>query len=428
MSISKIKVGEEEHFIVTSRTSTIALAASGWEEYNPNDYANVYVQDVIVPGATATSKVDIQPTAEQFIKLRAAGITLLPVNNDGTIRVFAFNNKPAIDYAMQVTFTELETRGITVGNVVTAPGGDSSQNDTNLLAGYGKDSIIQKYTGEVDETHYGNTSTGESAAIFGEANKNTANRALMAGKLNKNSGANHIVGGVYNETTEKATSGITVGYQNFNNHENAILGGCANENNAAHTILGGKFNEITEKGAHSIGGGLRNKANAENSIFNGQDNVIDAINGSAFGYGLKVEGLDGKVVIGRYNAPKSNTIFEVGNGTADKPSNAFEVYEDGSTNLSGAGGKVYKHYIQMVNISVPVAVVFTVYTSSAEQMTAEKLYEMFPTSQSYAVFCWSATEGKFNYIKFSNIGFNLSGRYYEYDGDEIPINDTVTEV
>ena len=298
----------------------------------------------------------------------------------------------------------------------------------NLENGEGTDSIVQKYSGEVDDTHFGNTSTGESAAIFGEANKNTANRALMAGKLNKNNGANHIVGGVYNETTEMAKSGVTTGYQNINNHENAILGGLANKNNAPHTGLVGAYNEITERGTASAGGGQNNKINAENAAWNGENNVINVKNGAAYGYGLKVEGLDGKVVIGRYNAPKSNTIFEVGNGTSDKPSNAFEVYEDGSTNLSGGGGKVYKHYIQLVNISVPVAVVFTVYTSTAEQMTAEKLYEMFPTSQSYAVFCWSATEGKFNYINFSDIGFYLSGRSYVYGRDQIPINDTVTEV
>lgn len=208
---------------------------------------------------------------------------------------------------------------------------NSSGGTANLKAGEGLDSIVQKYSGEVDGTHYGNSSTGESAAVFGEANKNKANRALMAGKLNENNGANHIVGGVYNTITEKATSGITVGYGNNNNHENAILGGCANKNNAPHTVLGGKFNEITEKGAHSIGGGQGNKANAENAIFNGQDNIIDAVDGSAFGYGLICRGLQGKCVVGRYNNPKSNTLFEVGIGTSDTDRrNAFEVYEGGT--------------------------------------------------------------------------------------------------
>ena len=201
----------------------------------------------------------------------------------------------------------------------------------NIIAGEGIDSIVQKYSGKVDETHYGNTSTGESAAVFGEANENSANRVLMAGKLNKNFGANHIVGGLYNKTTEKAKSGVTTGYQNINNHENNILGGLANKDNAPHTVLGGAYNEITERGTASVGGGQNNKINAENTIWNGHDNIIDAINGSAFGYGLICRGLPCKCVVGRYNNPKSNTIFEVGIGTSDTDrSNAFEVYEDGS--------------------------------------------------------------------------------------------------
>ena len=55
---------------------------------------------------------------------------------------------------------------------------------SNLQNGEGLDSLIQIYSGEVDDTHFSNTALGESAAVFGEANTVGANRALSAGKLN----------------------------------------------------------------------------------------------------------------------------------------------------------------------------------------------------------------------------------------------------
>lgn len=84
------------------KISTISLPASGWAEAT-----NVYSQVVTVSGATAHSKVDIYPTPEQLIELQSAGIALVAVNEDGVVTVYALNNKPASDYAMQVTLTEV---------------------------------------------------------------------------------------------------------------------------------------------------------------------------------------------------------------------------------------------------------------------------------------------------------------------------------
>jgi hypothetical protein len=88
--------------ITASKTSAITLQASGW-----TTATNVYSQVVTVPGSTANSKVDIYPTPEQLIELQSAGIALVAVNEDGVITVYALNNKPASDYSMQVTLTEL---------------------------------------------------------------------------------------------------------------------------------------------------------------------------------------------------------------------------------------------------------------------------------------------------------------------------------
>lgn len=66
-----------------------------------------------------------------------------------------------------------------------------------------------------------------------------------------------------------------------------------------------------------------------------------------------------QTVIGKYNNNKSNTLFEVGNGTADDSrSNAFEVYSDGRAELGADPttnmGVATKQYVDnYVNNKVP---------------------------------------------------------------------------
>ena len=84
------------------KISTISLPASGW-----TPATNVYSQVVSVAGATAKSKVDIYPTPEQLVDLQTSGISLVAVNEDGVVTVYALNNKPTSDYSMQVTLTEV---------------------------------------------------------------------------------------------------------------------------------------------------------------------------------------------------------------------------------------------------------------------------------------------------------------------------------
>ena len=43
-----------------------------------------------------------------------------------------------------------------------------------------------------------------------------------------------------------------------------------------------------------------------------------------------------KLVIGEFNDNKEDTLLEVGNGTVEMPSNAFEVYKDGTVKV-GSG-------------------------------------------------------------------------------------------
>lgn len=48
----------------------------------------------------------------------------------------------------------------------------------------------------------------------------------------------------------------------------------------------------------------------------------------------QLETFKDKAVIGEFNVNNENTLLEVGNGTIESPSNAFEVYKDGTVKVS----------------------------------------------------------------------------------------------
>ena len=51
----------------------------------------------------------------------------------------------------------------------------------------------------------------------------------------------------------------------------------------------------------------------------------------------QLETFKDKLIIGEFNDNKEDTLLEVGNGTVESPSNAFEIYKDGTVKVgSGA--------------------------------------------------------------------------------------------
>ena len=74
------------------------------------------------------------------------------------------------------------------------------------------------------------------------------------------------------------------------------------------------------------------KLNAKNlnHIEKGIEAVADAVDAVE----NQLETFKDKVVIGEFNDNKENTLLEVGNGTSGSPSNAFEVYKDGTVKVS----------------------------------------------------------------------------------------------
>lgn len=87
---------------VLPRVATITLSASAW-----TGSAEPYSQPIEIATVTSSSKVDLQPSAQQIVDLQNAEISLMIGNNGGTLTCYAIGNKPTVDYTMQVLIQEV---------------------------------------------------------------------------------------------------------------------------------------------------------------------------------------------------------------------------------------------------------------------------------------------------------------------------------
>lgn len=230
-----------------------------------------------------------------------------------------------------------------------------SLTDLNIQNAEGVDSIIQKYSGEVDTTHFGNTNTGENAAVFGEANSNSASRALMSGKLNVNSGSNSIISGLANGRGIDASpnlapltgNNLMVGgkkNQNLNNGDDTIISGQSNTNNGAkQAIISGVENTVRSvaamNGDRIIVSGYKNQNFNADSILSGANNINNSYGTFTIGE-RNINNSRDSIMAGRYATGSSDTLLELGNGKdIVNRSNAFEVTTGG---IARAFGKPVK--------------------------------------------------------------------------------------
>lgn len=80
----------------------ITLLADRWVgEESP------YSQVVEVAGATENSQVDLTPSVEQLNTFYEKDLALVTENDNGVVTVYAIGDKPANDYTIQVTITEV---------------------------------------------------------------------------------------------------------------------------------------------------------------------------------------------------------------------------------------------------------------------------------------------------------------------------------
>lgn len=86
------------------RVAEVTLLASAWVGED-----NLYSQVVDIDGVTKNSQVDLTPDVQQLLVFYEKDLTFVTENEDGVVTVYAIGQKPANDYTIQVTITEVYT-------------------------------------------------------------------------------------------------------------------------------------------------------------------------------------------------------------------------------------------------------------------------------------------------------------------------------
>ena len=238
---------------------------------------------------------------------------------------------------------------------------------------------------------------GEKGHAEGTSNEVIGYSAHAEGYGNKAYGPlSHAEG--YNTKTGLSTDG-TKGWCAKSSGKNTTASGnysfATGQNN---TVSGDSSfaanNGNTVSGSNSAAFGLNNIITAKNGFAAGSYNIINRWNASnavALGHHLKSYGA---ACFGNYNSPQTNSLLEVGYGTADtNRKNAFTVFEDGTAYLEGTSSSAAINTKRVLTVD-------DVYRKVAKYMSVSCL-----TSGNITFSLTSATsskiEGKFNGSSFS---------------------------
>ena len=214
--------------------------------------------------------------------------------------------------------------------------------DLNIENGTGLDTLVLKYSGEVDDLHYPSSTTGESDVCLGEANMSSGKRNILGGKLNENTGSNNLIAGLQNKVS--------------GNH--SIVGGASNDVTGYADATVGTYNNV--KGHSCLGGGTANDISGDESIFNGHNNKLTGSqsfmlgdqNTSEFNQtfiaGVKsVASRERQYIFGSWAKEDVNAVFIVsdrqGPDDTELTDNNFMVMSDGR-------GKIYGEPIESNDI------------------------------------------------------------------------------
>lgn len=88
--------------IAQDRLVTVSMPASGWA-----GSTNPWSQTLTISGITTSSKLDLNPTAQQIVALQNEEITLMISNEDGVAVAYAIGGIPSTDMHMQVIISEV---------------------------------------------------------------------------------------------------------------------------------------------------------------------------------------------------------------------------------------------------------------------------------------------------------------------------------
>lgn len=87
----------------SAKIAYVDLPAANWVgDVSP------YSQVVEIDGVTENTQVDLTPSIEQLIIFYDKDLGFVTENDDGVVTVYAIGQKPANDYTIQVTMTEVE--------------------------------------------------------------------------------------------------------------------------------------------------------------------------------------------------------------------------------------------------------------------------------------------------------------------------------
>lgn len=86
-----------------ARIANVIILADKWV-----GAASPYSQVVAVHGVTENSQVDLTPSAEQLEVFYDKSLAFVTENEDGVVTVYAIGQKPANDYTIQATITEVD--------------------------------------------------------------------------------------------------------------------------------------------------------------------------------------------------------------------------------------------------------------------------------------------------------------------------------
>ena len=170
----------------------------------------------------------------------------------------------------------------------------------------------------LEKPEVGTTDIGATAFTTGIENKAQGLCSISLGRLNNSYG----------------WYSATIGLQNSAGYAACALGK-ANQAHGTGSIAGGDNNEVL--GYVSAAFGARNKILGAGSFSTGVDNEIQSGGrvAATLGEGL-IAKAEGQVVVGRFNAERSGSIFIVGTGTAkdgSKRKTSFEVLMNGETRV-----------------------------------------------------------------------------------------------
>ena len=84
------------------KVAEVMLVASEWV-----GDASPYYQTIDIDGVTEYSQVDLKPSIDQLVIFHDKDLAFVTENDDGVVTVYAIGQKPANDYTIQVTVTEV---------------------------------------------------------------------------------------------------------------------------------------------------------------------------------------------------------------------------------------------------------------------------------------------------------------------------------